>query len=550
MNSKRSIAAVLWTAIVFTCLPAKADHVVYLDFDTAGFDLNAFGISNSGTVATVRNLIRELMFEDYAAYEVTITPFEPNNGRFTRVIIGGTDPRSNSSSFGTVSSAASIGGFSGTGIDSWEEDESVAFVFSDEFSSYSQFQGSNATAARISNAVAHTASHELGHILSLLHGHAYNDFPGTSDPDVNEHIMATGSTGLSMPDRATVDRFFSPAISNDRVIEGVKVYAYHDTLHNMNGDGSGQADLLYGKTDSPTAMHWWERNSDGSTWGSNSTWTSDGGDAGDIFLAGDINGDGDDDLVYGRAESSSQVRWFVRRSLGNGFSGFEEWSTDAGDVGDIFRLADVNGDNRVDLVYGRPVSDSQVTWYVRQSTGSTFGGYTAWAGDAGDVGDWFFVTDIDQDGDADLVYSRALSDTQVAWYVRKSSGSSFGGYTTWASDAGDKTDRFLLGDINGDNDSDLVYGRKINNNTIEWYMRRSLGTTWTSYFETWSTDAGNAGDVHRLGDIDGDGRVDLVYARELDFDTMKWWNRFSTGSAFGSLNTLVNDAGGEGFVIP
>jgi hypothetical protein len=318
----------------------------------------------------------------------------------------------------------------------------------------------------------------------------------------------------------------------------------------MNNDSGGRADLLYGRTNSPTAVHWWVRNSDGNAWRSHSTWSSDAGDAGDIFLAGDINGDGDDDLVYGRPESASQIRWYVRRALGNGFSSnVEQWSSDAGDVGDIFRLADVDGDNRADLVYGRPVSGNQVTWYVRKSTGSSFGGYSTWAGDAGDIGDWFFVADIDQDDNADLVYGRALSDTQVAWYVRKSSGSSFGGYTTWSSDAGDRTDRFLLGDINNDNDADLVYGRKINNTTMRWYVRRSLGVSWGNY-QVWSNDAGNSGDIHRLGDIDGDGRVDLVYAREINFDILRWWNRFSTGSAFGGLNTLVSDAGGEGFIIP
>ena len=551
MNKKKIWVYVLWVLSVLASPVLKADHVIYLDFNTRSFNLGAFGITNAGTVATVRNLVFEGITEDYAAYEVMVTIHQPTDGRFTRVVIGGSDPDSSQNRFGTVGTTTTAGGFTGTGIDSWEQNQSVAHVFPDEFSTYSQFQGVNATAARISNAISHTTSHEVGHILGLIHNHAYNNFPTNTDANVNDHIMATGATGITMTERATLDRFFSPAISNDRLIEAVKVYAYHSLLHNMNGDANARADLLYGKTSSPTAMEWWVRNSNGSTWGGNSMWADDGGNAGDIFLAGDVNGDGDDDLVYGRAESSSTMRWFVRRSSGTGFFAFEEWSSDAGNVGDIFRLADVDGNGRADLIYGRPVSNNQVTWYVRKSTGSAFGAYTTWAEDAGNVGDLFFVTNIDNDNDADLVYARAVSNSVVEWYVRKSNGSSaFGGFTTWSTDAGDKTDRFLLGDINNDGDADLVYGRKINNNTLEWYVRRSDGSSWASSFETWSSDAGNAGDVHRLGDINGDGRVDLVYVRELDFNTMKWWSRNSTGSAFGALVVLAEDAGAEGFKIP
>jgi hypothetical protein len=106
---------------------------------------------------------------------------------------------------------------------------------------------------------------------------------------------------------------------------------------------------------------------------------------------------------------------------------------------------DADGDD--DLAYGQTVSSSQVKWYVRKSNGSTLGGFDVWRNDAGDAGDLFYLSDTGGDGDADLLYGRVVSDFQVRWYGRLSSGGSFGPWSTWASDAGDEGDTFPLASI-------------------------------------------------------------------------------------------------------
>ena len=58
-------------------------------------------------------------------------------------------------------------------------------------------------------------------------------------------------------------------------------------------------------------------------------------------------------------------------------------------AGDTFRLADVNNDGRADLVYGRALDSTSVRWFVRKSNGSAFGNFSTWAPDAGDEGDYF-----------------------------------------------------------------------------------------------------------------------------------------------------------------
>jgi hypothetical protein len=216
-----------------------------------------------------------------------------------------------------------------------------------------------------------------------------------------------------MPQRATRDRFFSVHSERRKLASSVQLRNHFAPLPNFAGNAT-RADLIYGRLSSPNVMKWFERTSTGSAFGGFSEWSSDAGNAGDIFLTGDVNNDGRADLVYGRIEASKQVTWFVRLSDGSNFGGFSTWADDAGDAGDSFRLADVNNDGRADLVYGRPLDSKTVRWFVRKSNGSSFGNFSTWADDAGDIGDLFYVADVDHDKKADLVYSRAISSTQAA----------------------------------------------------------------------------------------------------------------------------------------
>ena len=280
---------------------------------------------------------------------------------------------------------------------------------------------------------------------------------------------------------------------------------------------------------------------------------------------GDIDGDGADDLVYGRILSSTNVRWYVRLSTGSGFPTYTTWAWDAGNAGDIFRLADVIGDGRDDLVYGRALSSTMIRWYVRPSTGSGFPTYSTWSLDAGNEGDIFLLGDVDKDGDADLVYGRPLSATQMKWYVRRSSGTAFGSYETWRNDAGQFGDQFYLADVKGDGDADLVYGRTLSDWQVRWYVRGafSSGPSWPPYgfgsVAVWRNDAGDAGDLFRLGEGGGDGRNDLFYGRPTgvasltatpNLNTIRWYGRLSLGSSFGNYTTWSTDTGNEGDIFP
>ena len=409
--------------------------------------------------------------------------------------------------------------------------------------------------------------------MGMRHCHSADDFvdsgvtcsdgyPATSDDNANWHVMASSaSTGLTAGQRATRDRFFN-AHSERRVLYNLLQPRNHwSILGNFNG-GSARADLAYGRPRTPTSIPWDTHLSSGTAFSSAFTWTSDFGQRADLYFTADVTGDQREDLVLGRVVSSGRVQWMVKISTGSSFGTTTVWVDDAGNPGDIFRFGDVNNDGRDDLIYGRPVSETDTTWFVRLSTGTSFGPYTTWAADAGDRDDLFLVGDVTGDRRADLVtYSRDASERAV---VYRSTGSAF--VSAGAASFTLASDYVLLGDVDADGDADLVRGFVNSATDVDWQVHTSKKCSplyfdgcFSAFGARWVNGAGDAGDLFRLGDGNGDGRMDLFYARPIgmtsltsapDLTKVQWYGRLSTGSAFGPYTVWANDATDEGDIVP
>ncbi|HEX6085097.1 MAG TPA: VCBS repeat-containing protein [Thermoanaerobaculia bacterium] len=573
MNSKRFLIT-SFLIIVLSALPTWAGHVVWVDF--SDFDLGAWNSVNGNNPPTnadltaIRRQIIAKMSEDYATFDIRFTTSQPANGRFTWMKIL---DESAGGLFGCAGPSCCQQGDC-TDIGSWNTmTESALEVYTGTFANQPEFMNANATTARIATGISGTASHELGHILGLFHCMAADDsfVVGcnedltpffTDDENPRWHIMASGgSWDLSEEERASRDRFFSPHSERRVLASALQLRNHFAPLLNLDETNTDKpkADLTYGRFASPNTVQWFARMSSGDAFGNFSEWSADAGDAGDFYLTGDVNEDQRADLVYGRVVSPTQVTWYVRLSNGSGFGNFSVWSSDGGDAGDIFRLADVDADGDADLVYGRAINSGTVRWFVRKSDGQKFGNVSTWANDAGDVGDLFFVADVDNDGDADLVYSRAVSDTKVKWWVRRSNGkSSFGSLETWNEDGGDPGDLMYIADANADGRADLVYGRVMSDKTVTWYVRGSNGDFF-GFPLLFATDAGDAGDLFRLGDTTGDKMADLMYGRPRGLVSLtntpnhaavRWYGRMSFAGAFSNGWTWANDAGDEGDCFP
>ena len=573
MKNKRFLATSL-LIVLLSAARAWAGHVVWVDYSKFNLkewdSVNGNNPPKTSDLEAIKKLIIAKVSEDYATFDITITTSKPANGRYTRVkVFGKSVILSNGDRvFGCG------GGDCGTGIGSWNDNdvtESFCEIYAGTLTVFGEFTGSNATTARIANSLSGTVSHEVGHILGLYHCHAADDVftvgcdeEGTRNVSLDKnaaewHIMSSGASwGTTMEAKASNDRFFSKHSERRKLASALQLRNHFAPLANVNGGKIPKADLTYGRLSSPDVMKWYVRLSSGSDFGGYSEWSDNAGNAADIFLTGDVHNDGRADLVYGRIQSPTQVSWYVRKSNGNGFSGYNEWASDAGDAGDIFRLADVNSDGQADLVYGRPLDQSTVRWYVRKSDGTSFGKPETWADDGGSIGNLFFLADADADGDADLVYSRAITKTEVRWWVRRSNGSKFGEAELWHSNGGDKGDLMYVGDADGDGDADLVYGRVYGGKGVAWYFRPSNGSEFGDV-KTWANDAGDAGDLFRLGDTTGDGMLDLMYGRPIgissftdtpDLTQVRWYGRSSKGTGFNPVSTWADHAGNDGDCFP
>jgi hypothetical protein len=226
------------------------------------------------------------------------------------------------------------------------------------------------------------------------------------------------------------------------------------------------------------------------------------------IVPGDIDGDGRADLVTWTPASGT---WSWLTSSSDYTSEHSVQWGNAG-LGDSPFLGDLDGDGRGDLVIWRA---STGTWYwLSSSTGYSYDSASAvqWGNRA--LGDQPMLADMDGDAAADLVVWRASTGT---WYWLTSSSSydySGAAGVQWGNAS--YGDQPLLGDLDGDGRGDLVVWRATSGT---WFWLTS--STSYEYASAGIKQWGSAGsgccsegrDIAMLGDIDGDAKADLVAYR-------------------------------------
>jgi hypothetical protein len=191
-------------------------------------------------------------------------------------------------------------------------------------------------------------------------------------------------------------------------------------------------------------------------------------------LAGDVNGDGFDDLIaWTGIQLPSFGAIFVFPSTGTAFDASVSWRTGTAESPVSFGSAanlvgDVNGDGRDDLVHlsgSNPSSAGFIGVYL--STGTSFEASEAWASGTREVPIFAglhanLLGDVNGDGRADLVAWSGFSGPGSfgAVNVWLSNGESFDAATTWAAGRPElaimRGTHNLLGDVNNDGRADLV----------------------------------------------------------------------------------------------
>ncbi|KNC54040.1 uncharacterized protein AMSG_09702 [Thecamonas trahens ATCC 50062] len=325
---------------------------------------------------------------------------------------------------------------------------------------------------------------------------AFADVDGDGRTDTvavnTDAVSATTATLVLRTDGERKLRSFYPITLSDSDGAGVIDMAFGDV------DGDGLIDAVVVSASESRAMVY--RNTANGMFGTGSELPSMVTSPAAVAVA-DMDGDGDLDVVVAATPS---VVWFENVDAAGTFSR----SAGGYNIGEGFTVrwmdvADMDGDGDADIVLSYL---STVEWTANVAgTGAMWSSGNAVATVEADTG---AVADIDNDGDYDVVVCVAATQS-VAWHAN--TGAGFGTAQAVSTGAFNVTS-VVVGDVNNDGTIDVVGVNKLEN-SIAWFRNvPSGGSAWVGQTVS-DTYAGAASPV--LGDVDGDGDLDLVVASSV-----------------------------------
>jgi len=236
----------------------------------------------------------------------------------------------------------------------------------------------------------------------------------------------------------------------------------------------------------------------------------------------DVNGDGQRDLVCQNGErigwaeadpADPRKPWIFHAATANGMGGHFTHGLGAGDL---------NGDGRVDIL-------RKEGWWEQPAS---LAGDPAWAFhpvafSPAYGGAQMLVTDVDGDGDADVISSYAAHSYGLAWFEQGAAGEFTAHELLSAAPSSDNVSELhalALADLDGDGVQDFVTGKRWRSHnrsevgaddpphTLAFYCRRENGGV---RFEMQSiSDATGVGVDVTAADATGDGRADVIVANK------------------------------------
>jgi hypothetical protein len=303
-----------------------------------------------------------------------------------------------------------------------------------------------------------------------------------------------------------------------------------------------------------------------------------------VASAGDVNGDGYDDVIIGAYYYQSPTAERVGKAyLYQGDAGelrpVMAWTAYGENDKDYFgscvsSAGDVNGDGYADLLVAADSYDEGTEYEVGRAY--------VFLGDEGPSANWLTVSgeagaafgasaasagDVNGDGYTDIIVGAPTYDdngkNQAGQaYVYLGTALGLDGVSTWTATGEDALHRFgssvaSAGDVNGDGYADIVVGA----DSFDEMDRPNVGKAYVYYGSAeglspaadWNTTGENPGDafgssVAPAGDVNGDGYADLVVGAQY-FDNGADGNAGKAYVYYGSadgLSTVANwDATGE-----
>jgi hypothetical protein len=308
-------------------------------------------------------------------------------------------------------------------------------------------------------------------------------------------------------------------------------------VHAADVDSDGDMDILSASFSDDT-IAWYENlNGDGSF--SSARVISSSVDGAIHTHATDLDGDGDVDVVAA-AHLANAILWFENTDGTGTFSAAKTISTTASGAYEVY-ATDLDGDNDPEVLSATFDNDA-INIYDNQigESGADADGFgpTVQITTNADGADEVYASDLDGDGDADILSASRNDDTISYFENRINEGFGFPNETiVMPSARADGANEAIAVDLNGDGALDIVTASS-NDGKLAWH--ENDGTRWFSPQKVISTSAGQGLDA---GDIDGDGDNDLV-STSFGGDTVAWYENTDGAGTFSAANVLSANVDG------